>query len=104
MSNPLSEFPGFQALLEISSHLASGVDTGALSQSILERAIGVVNAEGGTIYIFNEESQQLEFEFVVSADPTIRDRPQGPEHSSRNGHRGNGGPVSQVRSRDRRRE
>ncbi len=66
-----------RALLEISRRIALEPQSDSLFQEILEYAVRVTDAEGGTIYFYDEVMQELIFKFVISPDPEVAKRLQG---------------------------
>jgi len=69
--------PELQALLEISRKIASEPEADSLYLTILEYAVTLTDAEGGTIYFYDEPSGSLIFKFVISPDPKVARRLKG---------------------------
>ncbi|MFL7811354.1 MAG: GAF domain-containing protein [Anaerolineae bacterium] len=55
----------FQVLQRISQQLVSELDIDRLLRSILAAAIEVTEAQAGTLYLLDEETDELEFRVVV---------------------------------------
>jgi putative nucleotidyltransferase with HDIG domain len=69
--------PELHALIEISRKICTEAQSDALFQTILENAVRLGDAEGGTIYFYDEPSESLIFKFVISADPEVAKRLTG---------------------------
>lgn len=71
---PTAGRASIDALLDISSRIATSIDTDSLFRSILDQAVAMAGAEGGTIFFHNEAARTLEFKYVVSLNPHVSDR------------------------------
>ena len=69
--------PELRALLEISRKITTEPESEALYQTILENAVQLTAAEGGTIYFYDEVTENLIFKFVISPDPEVAKRLTG---------------------------
>jgi len=77
MGSENREPPELQALLEISRKIATEPESEGLYQTILEYAVRLTDAEGGTIYFYDEPTESLIFKFVISPDPEVAKRLTG---------------------------
>jgi len=66
-------------LLAISRRITTEPTSEALYQTILEKAVQLTDAEGGTIYFYDETSNRLVFKFVISTNPEVVNRLKGLE-------------------------
>jgi putative nucleotidyltransferase with HDIG domain len=65
------------AVLDISRKITKEPDSEGLYQTILGNAVTLTDAEGGTIYFYEEPSESLIFKFVISPDPEVAKRLTG---------------------------
>ena len=64
-------------LLGIGRRLCSEPTSEALFQTILEDAVALIGADGGTIYVYDSASDSLVFKFVISSNPDVANRLKG---------------------------
>jgi len=77
MASDVDHASELRALLEISRKICTETESESLFQAILENAVRITDAEGGTIYFYDEPSEALVFKFVISPDPEVAKRLQG---------------------------
>jgi len=64
-------------LLGISRRICSEPTSEALFQTILEDAVALIGADGGTIYVYDSATDSLAFKFVLSSNPEVANRLKG---------------------------
>jgi putative nucleotidyltransferase with HDIG domain len=77
MSNDSSCLAELQAILDISRKITTEPESDTLFQTILESALTLTDAEGGTIYFYDDKDESLIFKYVVSPDPEVAKRLKG---------------------------
>ncbi|MBM3335800.1 HD domain-containing protein [Candidatus Sumerlaeota bacterium] len=74
MAEPASPISELSVLVELSRQIITEPASDPIYQSILEKAVALTDAEGGTIYFYDEPSGSLVFKFVISTNPDVAER------------------------------
>jgi len=61
-------------LIELGRQIITEPGTESIYQSILDKAVTLTDAQAGTIYLYDENSDSLIFKFVISDKPEVADR------------------------------
>ncbi|MHA2621772.1 MAG: HD-GYP domain-containing protein [bacterium JZ-2024 1] len=64
-------------LLELSRRLSTERDPDRLLKVILERSVATTGAEGGTVYLYDQDADALLFRHIISPDPVVAQRLKG---------------------------